>query len=209
MINFARRLLWGVFDDEDELQLAFRAAEDDTLVDIEDEELELPSSRRLGLVHPVHLDEGLRSRWLEHFRDYEIVTPFAQIGRPTYPVKPEELHQKELTRFSDTSFSAKNIHDGMIRFIWMREPGYFRTYFSKRFGRDGVEVRIHISPGITAGSSEFAEDQVISQVTFRAYGTKLHQVADDAGLLKLQQVPAVVFSEAIYTILRLDGVSLD
>ena len=98
VVNLARRLVWGVFED-DKLESSLRIAEDGTLSDIEDEEFVLRQGGLVGLLHPLEMSESQRTAWSELFADYQILQPFAQLSRDVYLPQPEELESRELLRF--------------------------------------------------------------------------------------------------------------
>lgn len=84
----ARRLLWGEFDGR-RLVRALRIAEDGSLADRHDDVAEVDPHAPLGIVHPADL-AGEVGAWAQIFADYEIVTPFPQLGRPHVTVSGEE-----------------------------------------------------------------------------------------------------------------------
>jgi hypothetical protein len=61
----------------------FRALEDGTLTDTDDEEVELRPEWDVRLVHPALLSVEARTAWAGHLVDYEIEQPFPQIARPS------------------------------------------------------------------------------------------------------------------------------
>ncbi|MFV2179405.1 DUF4132 domain-containing protein [Actinomadura sp. LOL_016] len=75
LCHIARRLVWTADGTR------FRLAEDRTPADADDEAMRLPETARVGIPHPVELGDALRE-WARVFADYEIVQPFAQLGRP-------------------------------------------------------------------------------------------------------------------------------
>ncbi|GIJ46248.1 hypothetical protein Val02_31340 [Virgisporangium aliadipatigenens] len=79
MWQLTRRLLWGTFDG-DTLTAAFRVAEDRSLADVDDKAFALADDARVGVVHPWQLGDA-RAQWSTVFEDYEVIQPFAQLGR--------------------------------------------------------------------------------------------------------------------------------
>lgn len=192
MINFTRRLVWGVFDASGGLQLAFRTAEDRTFVDLADDAVELPERGLIGLAHPLHLDEDARVRWAEHVADYEIIPPFSQLGREVYVVTDEERPAQSCTRLADRSTEAKVVHDTFIDLAWTRDPSFMRMFFEKEFEASSIVARAHLDPGIHAGSSDSAARQHVAKITF----------STGAEMLALGDVLPVVFSEALHDVWR-------
>src|SRR5690606_28161400 len=79
----ASRLVWGAWKDGAVVE-ACRVGEDRTLATSDDTPFE-PDGAEAGVVHPLHLDEARRARWRNVLRDYEVIQPFEQIERATYP----------------------------------------------------------------------------------------------------------------------------
>ena len=80
--HLVRRLVWGVYRGDETIG-AFRIAEDRTYADAADDPYEVADDAVVGVAHPLHLGADLPA-WAETFADYEILQPFAQLGRETY-----------------------------------------------------------------------------------------------------------------------------
>ncbi|GIJ60750.1 DUF4132 domain-containing protein [Virgisporangium aurantiacum] len=80
--HLVRRLVWGVYEGDETIG-AFRIAEDRTYADVADDPYEVADDAVVGVAHPLHLGADLPA-WAETFADYEILQPFAQLGRETY-----------------------------------------------------------------------------------------------------------------------------
>ncbi|WP_157313935.1 DUF4132 domain-containing protein [Chitinibacter sp. GC72] len=81
--HVTRRLAWGLYQDE-QLQQVFRVAEDLGFTDAADNALTLPADAVIGLPHPLELDEVMLAALSQLFADYEIIQPFAQLGREVF-----------------------------------------------------------------------------------------------------------------------------
>ncbi|GAA2095117.1 DUF4132 domain-containing protein [Actinomadura alba] len=157
--HIARRLLWITEDGP-----AFRIAEDRTLADIDDKELTLRDSDRVGIAHPLLLGADL-SAWAEIFADYEILQPFPQLGRPTYALTDEERAAAALERFHDITVPVGQVL-GMERRGWLRgtaeDNGIQCWIYRPLPGGRGVVV--DLDPGITVGDPSYWSEQRITQV---------------------------------------------
>ena len=158
MINYARRLVWGMFDKDDDLVATFRATEDRELVDVEDDTFTMPRGLTVGLVHPLHLTRELLAAWSQSFGDYEIFSPIEQLGRATHGAADGD--------FAGETFEAGPFKAGMKRNLWRRntDGGSVRDTFTKSFGH-GVSATIKITPGFYPGSGDWGEDQKITSIT--------------------------------------------
>jgi hypothetical protein len=74
--TLARRLVW-----RDARGLFFRVAEDGSFASADDTVTDVRAPVRIA--DPNAMTEGDRLRWSEVMASYEIVQPFAQLGRPT------------------------------------------------------------------------------------------------------------------------------
>jgi hypothetical protein len=105
MGQVTRRLLWGTFDGED-LVTAFRVAEDRTFADVDDKARTLDADAAIGPVHPWHLGDTC-AQWSTVFDDYEIIQPFAQLGREVYELPDGAADVAELI-----SYAGIRVHSG-------------------------------------------------------------------------------------------------
>lgn len=85
--HLARRLIWGCYQSGQEV-VAFRVAEDRTYADVHDNPWKLPAEAEVGLIHPLETD---LSGWAGILKDYEILQPFAQVGRATFVGEPQRF----------------------------------------------------------------------------------------------------------------------
>jgi hypothetical protein len=99
MNHIAQLLIWAGFNGNGKLIKTFRVSEDRTLADINEEAFSLEDIAQVGIVHPLLLQETELAAWGEVVSDYNIVPPFAQLGRPVYSLEPGEYGAEEITRF--------------------------------------------------------------------------------------------------------------
>ena len=70
MFIYASTLVWGVFNEKNELQQLFYVDEDASILNINDDEIELKKGR-LGIVHPLRLEEKQLEEWQKLFFEFE------------------------------------------------------------------------------------------------------------------------------------------
>ena len=145
MVNLVRILLWGAYDEQGGLVAAFRVTDEQEYTDINDEPYALSNVTTVGIVHPLSLSDKDASAWGEIFSDYEIVSPFPQIGRATYVIEKSEATQWELTRFEGVELPAVTLVGTLERLGWARgaaeEHGYYHEHskgvlWGQRHGRN-------------------------------------------------------------------------
>ena len=216
---FAVNLVWGLLPSgESAYQTVFRPLEDGSLTDVEDNAIVLPEERQIRMVHPIELDEETRQSWLQHLTDYEITPPFPQLNRPM--IAPDETSQQSIwwEQYAGYRVVGKLIKDRYQHASW--EPGEEESSNSynliwKAFPSADIEAILEISY-LVAGY-ERSWPTTIIRLGFGQTGTveRTKQVSaaaaegndddydyyrpykiDEAALLKLSEVPPVVFSEA-------------
>ncbi|THV38505.1 DUF4132 domain-containing protein [Glycomyces buryatensis] len=191
--HLARRLVW--LAESGGGRVAFRVAEDGSLADAEDEELELAEDAVIRLAHPLRMEEQESQAWGAILGDYEILQPFDQLNRPVMALTDEELKTGHLTRFEDITVDYGRIL-GMTKKGWVRgepqdagiEPGIHYELPTAGY------VCIHLDPGLVVGYTDWAERQTLRTVRFcdTAYGW--YGGASD---LVLSEIDPVVASEVL------------
>lgn len=89
--HVTRRLVWATFAAEEPGATctgSFRVDEDRTLVDVDDQPVTLAADAVVGVAHPLHLGADA-ARWGDVLVDYELLQPFAQLGREVHALPPE------------------------------------------------------------------------------------------------------------------------
>jgi hypothetical protein len=99
--HLAQRIVWSGYDIAGKSIATFRVTEDRTYADPQDETFQLTELDRIGIIHPFNLSSELLSTWGELMSDYEIISPFPQLGRPLYSLNAGEETALEITRFKD------------------------------------------------------------------------------------------------------------
>lgn len=159
--HLARRLVWATFDSGGRPTGSFRVAEDRTLADVADEELSLAPEVAVGIAHPLHLGDDV-GPWSDVFADYEILQPFAQLGRDTWKLTDEERRGKLLERLAGVTVDTGRVL-GLSHRGWERGPvidGGVAGVVQKPLP-DGNVIVIELDPGLIAGAAmEFKEQKI-------------------------------------------------
>ncbi|MFE7108788.1 DUF4132 domain-containing protein [Streptomyces sp. NPDC057575] len=161
--HLVRRLVW-LSGTEDGTGTAFRVAEDRTFADVEDDVFVLADDATVRLAHPLHLGDELAA-WSELFADYEILQPFAQLGRSVLALSEEETDAYRLTRFEGLKVPVGKIL-GLQRRGWERgvpQDAGVECWISKRLSDDCYLV-IALDPGIAVGVVDMFPDQTLETV---------------------------------------------
>ncbi|EFH3859059.1 WGR and DUF4132 domain-containing protein [Escherichia coli] len=116
--HLTRRLLWGVYNDENALITCFRVAEDSTYSDAQDELFTL-SAGNIGIPHVLEISPESAAAFRQIYADYELLPPFQQLERGSYHLADNERNTHELTRWQGRLCQAGRIV-GLERRGWQR-----------------------------------------------------------------------------------------
>ena len=212
MHSFAGGLIWTAdFDNE---TVTFRYMEDGTFNTVDEDEFELPESCRIGLAHPIDLDDKTLSAWKEQLSDYEVIQPIKQLERPVYRVKEDEKGLLDLERFSGKSINALTLLGRATKLGWNKgsaqDAGLFYVFYREDitekvklpdggFGLLGTAAELHFSGCYIAVENE---DVTLENVRFYTPGTVKHgsyiyDEADNEKAIPLEKVPPRYFSEIV------------
>ncbi|GIG45230.1 DUF4132 domain-containing protein [Dactylosporangium siamense] len=157
--------------------VAFRVAEDGTFADADDNAFDLPPAATVAVAHPRQLGPHVAG-WAEIFADYEILQPFAQLGRAVHALTAEERASTELTRFAGRKAPTTTLL-GLERRGWQRgvpqDAGV--QCWIWRPTPAGRAVVIDLNPGIPIGAHDISPEQEVTTVwlNHRAWGDWLPQ----------------------------------
>lgn len=110
---FALKLIWGVYDEKNNLIESFRYMEDGSFNTFDEEEYifedSLKNKKNITLVHPIELDEDKLSKWRNQLSDYEILQPINQLDLLFEEVKEEHIKNNKIISFEDKEITAGEI----------------------------------------------------------------------------------------------------
>jgi hypothetical protein len=171
MTNLVRRLVWGGYDAAGKLVRTFRVTEEKDYAGSDDRALSLKDVATVGIVHPLHLSEPDRTAWGQLMGEYELIAPFAQLGRPIMRLSAEEAKARDITRFADVRIPSEAVWGGTEKLGWIRGSSADHgvvTEFAKPFPAANVTAVLTIDPGIARGALDMiGEQQQITGCFFR------------------------------------------
>jgi hypothetical protein len=165
------RVIWGTYDDANQLLRAFRVAEDGTFADSNDDGWSLPEDARVGVVHALELPHDESARFAQTLADYEVLQPFKQLGRETYALTEEERKAPRLQRWEGREVPTGSVL-GLDGHGWRRgqaEDAGIISWFEREVRLDDgktVKLVLDIEPGIIAGAAMEWDKQKLHGVGF-------------------------------------------
>lgn len=160
----------------------FRVGEELHYANADDDACDVSGGGRVRIVHPVHLESDELALWVGVFSDYEILQPFAQLGRVVHRPKPGDAGKQELggaagiAAYTGRIFALKN-----RGWVLGGDP-YSMDSASKEIA-PGVSASISWEEGIELERPKMQEHK-IRQI--RIYGE-----------LTLDELDALTFSELV------------
>ncbi|WP_020004504.1 DUF4132 domain-containing protein [Brachyspira innocens] len=106
---FALKLIWGVYDENNNLIESFRYMEDGTFNTVDEEEYTLKENALITLVHPSELNSDTIAKWKTQLSDYEISQPIEQLD-----FKYSDITEKDISENKITSLNSKKIKAGVL-----------------------------------------------------------------------------------------------
>lgn len=206
MRPFAVSLIWGVYEG-DRLTASFRYMEDGSFTTADEEEYELPAGARIGLVHPVELDEKTRSAWKQQLKDYEVTPAIPQLDRPVYTLAPEDRERVKLETFGGRKLNGLSLSGKLLGAGWYRgsvqDGGGYSTFY-REDAAPGIGVELNFSGCFVGDENE--EVTVYDAVFYKAgtvrRGSYCYDVPKEPNILALGQIPARCYSEVVSQLTR-------
>ena len=218
--HLVRRLVWAVYamptelsgEGEDQetiiasyggvLHSCFRVSEDGANTTAQDDPFELPEGAqyKLGLPHALELPATEAAAFGQLLADYELLQPFAQLGRDTYTLSDEERAATQLARWKDIKVPTGKVL-GLVNIGWRRGPaqdgGGIWTF--DKPAADGRVLELTLDPGIIVGMVDEYPEQTLGEITL---GSASRWGSDD-NLQTFARLDAIAASELIRDMERL------
>jgi hypothetical protein len=190
--RLAQRLAWLRLAEDGAVPGVFRPTEDGSLIDANDDEVELDGDARVGLAHAALLDADTAKAWLAHFKDYKVTPLFAQLTRrPPAAVDPAADRIGDRVGWTSDAFTLRGAFGKAGYQRAAAEDGGVFMEYTKDFAGAGLQVRIEFSGNALPEENVPAALKTLSFVRLgaaRGYG--------GAGNVALGDVPPVLLAEA-------------
>ena len=161
------KLIWGAYDENNNLIESFRYMEDGTFNTVDEEEYSLKEDSLITLVHPLELDSNTIEKWKTQLSDYEIVQPIEQLN-----LKYEEITEKDINEDRINSLNSKTIKAGVLMSLASKydmargetmDGGSFSEYILKD---SYLNISVHISFDYMYFGMDANEDVGFGEIEF-------------------------------------------
>ena len=195
LIHAVRRLVWGTYSPEGTLLSTFRVAEDRTFADVNEDTFTLSGDVQVGLPHALELAPKTARAWSQVLADYQLLQPFAQLGRPTHAPTAEEKTAPQLDRVKGLEVATKKVI-GLESHGWRRGPaldGGVVCWMEKPLGTQWT-AELEFSGGLySTGATGLSPKQTLGAVTVK-HQTRTWRSAEH---VPLNQLDAILVSELL------------
>lgn len=189
--RLVQQLIWLYKDAEGNILTSFRPTEDGSLIDLNDDEVELTEGV-IQLAHTSLLGEQATADWLRHLKDYKVKPLFVQLNRANCIFDEAKLKASEIKDREGWLSDAFTLRNQLTKSGYQRsnaEDGGFFTYYFKDFTSLGICVCI----GFTGNS--LPEENVAAAIT-ELYFEKISGNRWNAKRIAIGDVPPVLLGEA-------------
>ncbi|HND55130.1 MAG TPA: DUF4132 domain-containing protein, partial [Pirellulaceae bacterium] len=116
----AQKLIWATFDSSGRRTGTFRVTDERDFATVEEDAFDIGGAAQVGVVHALELTDDERAAWGQVLGDYNIVTPFPQLGREIHSLKSGEQSKKALSRYKGASLVAPTLVFTLEKLGWIR-----------------------------------------------------------------------------------------
>lgn len=198
MRHFVQHNIWGFYDDKGTLQQSFRVAGDLTFADIHDDAVNVKahSQRKIGLVHPLHLTLEEQQKWGDIMHDYEIIEPFAQLGREVFTLTNTQLQSDHMPNPENLQIYLLAVRNTMYKLGWKESYERNNTQYQHWFPQQNVSAVINFV-WVSNNTSRFETAQRVESCFF--VEGKVRKQVDKAEIppLALTCINPVIISEVL------------
>ncbi|ENI2197192.1 DUF4132 domain-containing protein, partial [Escherichia coli] len=163
--HITQRLMWGIYDADNQLISCFRVAEDGSFSDGQDNPLTLAQGS-IGIPHVLEIPAPQAAEFAQLFSAYELLPPFSQLDRPWSQLSETEKSSSDLQRWAGRQAASGRVA-GLMNKGWQRGDvldggGYYSFYKAV----DDGYVELSVTPGFCVGLpvTEISDSQKIEHI---------------------------------------------
>jgi Domain of unknown function (DUF4132) len=206
MFAYATSLIWGIYDTQNQLISCFQCLEDQSLVNMECDEIEINTNSNIGIVHPLNLEKEEISYWKTSLYEAKLKAIFPQLERSSIEKKEEHLTAKSISDYEGIKVGGYTFVGKMEKTGWSRgsvqDAGSIASFY-KNFAEIGITAFV-IQVGMI-GVGYYEEDAEIGKLYFVKYqSVKIGSYQydepnndNDPRIIPISEVPPIVYSEVM------------
>ena len=175
------RLVW--LENPGPGQRAFRPTEDGSLIDADDETVELAEDARIGLAHRVTVSDEVAAAWKGHLADYEVTPLFAQFDNAVPDVDRNATETRALEGHLTDTFSFRGVATKRGYQRGPAEDGAWFAEYTKAFGSAGLTAVLEFT------GSYVPEENFACATTALSFRGARHRA------VRLAEVPDILLAE--------------
>ncbi|ELV7075098.1 WGR and DUF4132 domain-containing protein [Escherichia coli] len=165
--HLTRRLIWGVYSAENQLQACFRVAEDNSYSTANDDLFTLPEGDiSIGIPHVLEISPTDAVAFGQLFADYELLPPFRQLDRNSYALTEAERNASELTRWAGRKCPSGRVM-GLANKGWIKgtpqDAGWI-GWMIKPLGRWSLIMEIDEGFAVGMSPAELSAEQLLRKL---------------------------------------------
>ncbi|HFJ7017251.1 TPA: WGR and DUF4132 domain-containing protein [Escherichia coli] len=165
--HLTRRLIWGVYSADNQLQACFRVAEDNSYSTADDDLFTLPEGDiSVGIPHVLEISPTDAAAFGQLFADYELLPPFRQLDRNSYALTEAERNASELIRWAGRKCPNGRVM-GLANKGWIKgtpqDAGWI-GWMIKPLGRWSLIMEIDEGFAVGMSPAELSAEQLLSKL---------------------------------------------
>lgn len=206
MFVYAIRLIWGAYDENQQLLFTFKVDEDQTLINEEGDEIDLAEDLFIGMVHPLQLHPDQLTYWTEALYDADLSPIFPQLQRAIIPFDEKDTGITLSLQFQGIQMGGYAFVARLEKSGWFRgsvvDGGGISSYY-KDFSELGITAILmqegSIGVGYLDDNAEIGGLMFVSKksVQFGSYIYDEPSNKNDTRLISFENVPPIVYSEVM------------
>lgn len=194
--RLVQRLVWLEVNAEGTALQSFRPTEDGSLINTEDDEVELADGALVRLAHASLVDAATAGAWTKHFKDYKTAPLFPQMSRQSPALSFTDDKGLAVSSIQDRqgwvsdSFTLRGAFTKLGYQRAQAEDGGFFYEYTKDFASVGVRVCIEFS------GNTLPEENVAAALKTLSFENSRSRSWSSDSTLPLASVPPVLLAEA-------------
>ncbi|WP_275074931.1 DUF4132 domain-containing protein [Providencia rettgeri] len=188
MRGLIERLVWMEVDNDKVINV-FRPSDDGSLLNLEDDEIELSAGSSIKLAHAALVSEEERKGWIAHFKDYKVKFLFSQMEHkiPELDLALTEIEDRK-GWLTDT-YTLRGVLTKMGYQRGQAEDGGSFMHYSKHYASLGFYVYIEFS-------GSYVPEENIPAVLYSLSFESGQQSSWNRNYIELKDIPPILLAES-------------